>query len=273
MKILAFDLSETIDFKLISSSYGISQVTKWEEPLILQYLEKNIHIYQFGAAVFFGHTEKEAFNFFSEMETKTLKKINYGNIEIINYIMADAPPAAAEDWNNEEYIFDQYEETIYFNNKLFNQKFLKIISFVIAQSAALERYDKLTENLETEIERTMAWFNRYKYLLPLLANKSMDKSLQILRMRHTIVSDLMILDKPLIAWENIGCNELYDMLGRFFELNRRYKNISLKLDYSLETSKTLSDLFGHIRANFLELLIVIMILWEIIWELLKSKVF
>jgi len=269
MKIIALELSENPDFSIICKAYGLAQLTRWEDPLILEFLERNIHIYQFGAVIFFEHTEKEVFDFIIELGSKLNKKISYGKMDYLNFSISSEQPYEMKNWDNEEFIFDRYEEFIYFNEKFYSQKFLKTVSFILAQSSALERYNRATEELENEVERTMSWFKKNKLFLPVIMNKSLDKTLAILKTRHTIVSDLMILDKPASAWESSVCDELYETLGRHFELSRRYKNISMKLDYALETYNTLSEIIGHSRANFLELLIVIMILWEIIWEFIK----
>jgi len=264
-------MTENIDFSLLSSYFSIPQITRWEEPLILNFVEKNIHIYRFGAVVFFGHSEKESFDFFLELEKGLKKKNNFNRTDAINCEIVENPPIDIKNWNDEEFYFDQYSEIIYFNKSNYNPNFLKIISFALAQSVSLERFDKLSEDLEDEVEKTMSWFKKYKTLLPVLANKLFDKTIMILKIRHTIMSDLMILDKPYTAWENIACDELYEIISRHFELNRRYKSISSKLDYGLDSAQTLSNMFQHSRANFLELLIVLMIFWEIIWELIKIK--
>lgn len=269
MKMISLELSENPDLTKICSLYGIAQITRWEDPLILEYLERDIFIYQFGAIVFFDHSEKEVFDFIAELQNKLEKKIGYGKMDDLNYSINAKPPYEIANWDNEEFIFNQYDEIVYFNEKYFSAKFLKTVAFVLAQSAAIEKYYRLTEELECEVDRAMLWFKKNKLLLPVISNKSLDKTIAILKTRHTIVSDLMINEKPSAAWENSVCSELYETLGRHFELSRRFKNISKKLDYALETYNTFSDIIGHSRANFLELLIVIMILWEIIWEFIK----
>jgi len=247
-------------------------VAKWEDPLIVEFNGKTIHIFRFGALVFFGHSEKESFEFIGEIEKHSGKNYSFGRIDFIEFEIVEQPPIEIKNWKDEEFYFDPYSEFVYFNKSLFIPNFHKILSFTIAQSVTLERFDKLADELEEEVDNIINWFSKFRLLMPLLGNKSLNKTIKILKTRHYIISDLMILDKPYTAWENTACDELYEIISRHFELSRRYKVIESKLDYGIETAQTLTNKLEHSRANFLELLIVIMILWEIIWELLKIKI-
>ncbi|HON56209.1 MAG TPA: RMD1 family protein, partial [bacterium] len=243
IKIRAFDLGENIDFSKLSNALGVMQVTKWEDPLIVDYLDNRVFIYQFGAIVFLNHTEKESFDFIEELQTKIFKKFNFGRTDTIDYsIVSSAPASEIKNWNDEEFYFDHYDETIYFNANFFSEKYLKIIAFTIAQSVVLDRYNKLSEELEEEVERILNWFKRYKKILPILTNRALDKTIKVLKLRHNIISDLMILDKPALTWENTAFDEFYNVLSNHLELTRRYRTISSKLDYALDTAQSLSGM-------------------------------
>jgi len=273
IKIRAFDLNENIDFeKFIEHFKKNNTILRWEDPLIIEFNNKPAHLYRFGAVVLFSFEENEIFQLTEELEKIINKKLSVGKLEVLEYVITpDAPKDAdIKNWLTEEFYFDRYDEIIYFNQNLFDNKFLNIISFTIAQSVTLDRLNKAADDLEDEVQQTILWFKKYKKLLPILANRSLDKIVKILQMRHYIVSDLMILDKPYIVWEKTVLDELYELISRNFELTRRAKNITTKLDFALETTQSLSAISDHSRANFLELLIVILILWEIIWEFIKK---
>ncbi|HPG31916.1 MAG TPA: RMD1 family protein, partial [bacterium] len=190
MKILAYDTGEDINFNTLIAYYSTPQITRWEDPLIINFLQKSVHIFRFGPIVFFGHTEKESLEFIIELEKCLNKKIILGRVDDIEFEIEENPPVDAKNWSEEEFYFNRYAETIYFNKTYFNQTFLKIISFALSQSVALERFDKLSEILEEDVEKTMNWFKKYKSFLPILSNKLFDKTIKILKTRHTIISDI-----------------------------------------------------------------------------------
>ncbi|WP_129408848.1 RMD1 family protein [Marinitoga lauensis] len=256
IKIKAFDAGENIDIQMIASKLQLPIVTKWEIPLILNYNQKDVHIYQFGAFVFFDFLDKEIKEFINYLE-KLLE------IEIKTRFEDELIIKIVDDLNKNFYM-DNNKEILFINENIFSKEIISLISLAISQSVALERYEQLSDDLEEDIEKTINKYNKYKHFLSIMRNVAVGKALNLIKTRHEIISDIMILDKPTITWEWNVYDELYEILARFFELNRRYKILSHKLDSALESYTVLNEINEGARANFLEFLIVILIVFEII---------
>jgi len=80
----------------------------------------------------------------------------------------------------------------------------------------------------------------------------------------------MILDKPDIAWENELYDQLYQKLARYYELSRRYKNVTTKLDHAFEVASVLLEIHSESKANFLEWMIILLFVLEIVISLIEK---
>lgn len=256
IKMKALDAGENIDIQMIAAKLQLPIVTKWEMPLILNYNQKDVHIYQFGSFVFFDFLDKEIKEFINYLE-KLLE------IEIKTKF-EDELTVNIDGNLDKNFYMDKNNEILYINEEIISREIFTLISLAISQSVALERYEQLSDDLEEDIEKTINKYNKYRHFLPIMRNIAVGKSLNLIKTRHEIVSDIMILDKPSITWEWNTYDELYDILSRFFELPRRYRILSHKLDNALESYTVLSEINEGSRANFLEFLIVVLIIFEII---------
>lgn len=256
----AIDAGKNIDIAFIAAKLQLPVITKWEMPLILNYNQKNVHIYQFGTFVFFDFTDKEIKDFISYLE----KLIE----EEYKAVLEDELTIKIDNDIKDNFYIDYNIETLFIKEEFITQEVLSLISLTISQSVALERYEQLSDELEDEIEKTIYRYKKFKAFLPIIRNIVIGKTLNLVKTRHEIISDIMILDKPSITWEWNLYDELYESLARFFELKRRYKNLSHKLDYALETYTVLNEISEGSRANFLEFLIVVLIVLEIVMAFL-----
>ncbi|MGB9614965.1 MAG: RMD1 family protein, partial [Fervidobacterium sp.] len=64
-------------------------------------------------------------------------------------------------------------------------------------------------------------------------------------------------------WENEVYDQLYQKLSRYYELSRRYKNVTTKLDHAFEVASVLLEIHSESKANFLEWMIILLFIIEI----------
>ncbi|HNW91555.1 MAG TPA: RMD1 family protein [bacterium] len=269
MKLRAYDLGDTIEPGPLVSAFGVAQATRWEDALVVSFREHDVYVYQFGAVVFFGHTEEEVFEFCAELDRVTGKKYHPSRAETYTYEVVEDPPFPVKDWTDEEFVLDRYDDVAYFNVAHLETRYLKVLAFVLAQSTTLERFDRQADVLEEESEQTLAWYEKRINFLPLLLNRPLTATIRLLRERQKIMSELMVVEKPRITWTDTVCDEIYEALARHFEVSRRGRVVEVKLNYCLETAKTLASIAEASRNTFLEFLITILIIWEVIWEFIK----
>ena len=78
----------------------------------------------------------------------------------------------------------------------------------------------------------------------------------------------MILDKPDITWTNSEAAAFYEGMSEFFELNDRYEVIRSKTEILRNIIEGLSSISHSIRGLFVEWVIVVLIVFEVVLMIL-----
>ncbi len=238
MKIVAVDLGSDIDLKGLASEYKTTPPASWEDPVVLRHEIGEIHVYGFGVAVGIGIDSGELL--------KVCKKLGEG----IN-------PGYIEELELEKGNRIGFEDDTLKVPDI-DDPTLRIVSFALAQSVALTRMEELLDRLEDEVEEILSRKNPFK------GREATDKAIEILKVRHELISDLMILDKPSMTWESEYLDSLYEKVSQMYELGRRYRIAEKKLSSLLETVHVLLSVSAEAKGNFLELVIVVLIAIEIL---------
>lgn len=133
---------------------------------------------------------------------------------------------------------------------------LIIIALVISQSVGLEKYEK-------ELE---AYFERSKQLIELTNSYSPFKRAKLTRFiseltlsQYDMVSDLFLLDKPNILWENEDAENLYNDLSSILELKDRFEIVEYKLEGLKDDIDMVIDLSNHKHSETLDWIVIILI--------------
>jgi uncharacterized Rmd1/YagE family protein len=142
----------------------------------------------------------------------------------------------------------------------------ELISTVLAKSVALEKTEEqlgqINDKLETMIDRLEKGKLR-------IGNKELARTTaKIIRHEYNTLAYIMILDKPDITWTSSTAGEFYDRMLEFFELNDRYKILKSKTEILYNIMDGFSTISHSIRGLFVEWIIVILILFEIVLSLL-----
>jgi len=259
----AYAVTNEIDLNRIAADCNIPKKYTWEEPLVLQgeILSNILHrkklkneeilVFSFGSIVFINSTTED-----EKVFLKYLKKIK-DDIDINNY---------------EEYS-DDYELQVVENAKIeLTDKYLVVPSFqifypelvstVIAKSVALEKTEKHLESILDKLENMIDKLEKGKLNI---SNKEIAKTTsKIVRHEYNTIAYIMILDKPDITWTNSDAESIYDRMSEFFELNDRYIILKEKTDILNSIIKGFSSISDSIRGLFVEWIIVLLILVEIV---------
>jgi len=91
-------------------------------------------------------------------------------------------------------------------------------------------------------------------------------------MKHHIVSDLYLLDKPDIIWDDSSLESFYESLYKFFDLSSRFTSLEYKLNIMTENVTFLHEILNYKKGHFLEWIIIYLILFEIVFALLEHFV-
>lgn len=265
----AIAITNEIDLNKIAIHCGIPKKFTWEEPLIIKgdilnsILNKNVDetqqvlVFSFGSIVFINTTHTEEIKGFLTYIHSFEPDIDLINIDRYtdDYSLHIGENENLE-WTDEYVVVPEFE--IYYP---------ELISTVLAKSVALEKTEeqlgKIHDKLETMIDRLEKGKLR-------ISNKELaSTTAKIVRHEYNTNAYIMILDKPDITWTSSNAGEFYDRMFDFFELNDRYKILKSKTEILYNIMNGFSNISHSIRGLFVEWIIVILIVFEIVLTLLE----
>lgn len=143
---------------------------------------------------------------------------------------------------------------------------LIIIAHVVSQSVALELYEK---KLSDYYERSRHLIDSADTFSIFKRTKLSRFAKQLVLIRHDMLIDLYLLDKPNILWDNEAAEILYNKLANILELKDRFDIVEYKLNSIKDDIIMVMDLTNHNHSSLLEWIIIILILIEIIMGLIE----
>lgn len=265
----AFAITNEIDLNKIAIHCGIPKKFTWEEPLILKgdilnsILNKNVNdsqqvlVFSFGSIVFINYSHLDEIKEFAAYIRSFEPDIDLVNVDRYT---DDYSLHFSETENiklTDEYVVVPKYEFFY----------PELISTVLAKSVALEKTEeqlgKIHDTLEAMIDRLEKGKLR-------IGNKELARTTaKIVRHEYNTLAYIMILDKPDITWTSSIAGEFYDSMLDFFELNDRYKILKSKTEILYNIMDGFSNISHSIRGLFVEWIIVILIVFEIVLTILE----
>ncbi|MFS0777456.1 RMD1 family protein [Neobacillus sp. 3P2-tot-E-2] len=264
----AFAITNEIDLNKIAVHCGIPKKFTWEEPLILRgeilksILYKDVDnsqmvlVFSFGSIVFINHSTPNEITAF----------LNY-----LHSFEPDIEVKNADRYSDDYNLHIKETESIELTDEYvvvpgYEDYYPELISTVLAKSVALEKTEEqlgqINDKLETMIDRLEKGKLR-------IGNKELARTTaKIIRHEYNTLAYIMILDKPDITWASSSAGEFYDRMLEFFELNDRYKILKSKTEILYNIMDGFSTISHSIRGLFVEWIIVILILFEIVLSLL-----
>ena len=142
-----------------------------------------------------------------------------------------------------------------------------VVALTMAQSAAMEYYEGAVEQMFTQTDR---WVDRLeKQGTVSLRTRPFHKFIgAAVGTRSEVLSVLHLLDRPDEAWDDPGMGRIYDELRSEFDLVDRYQALELKLRSVQEALELILDVARDRRLVSLEVVIVLLIGFEIIMGLI-----
>ncbi|AIM15180.1 RMD1 family protein [Neobacillus sedimentimangrovi] len=269
MTFKAYAITNEIDLNKIAIHCGIPKKFTWEEPLILRgpilrsILDEEVKeseqvlVFSFGSVVFINHSSTNMINRLLTFIHSFEPDFDMGNIDKYtdDYSLHIAENEQIE-FDDEYVLVPKYEDF-----------YPELISTVLAKSVALEKTEeqlgKILDKLETMIDRLEKGNLR-------IGNKELARTTaKIVRHEYNTLAYIMILDKPDITWTSSDASEFYDNMTEFFELNDRYKILKSKTEILYNIMDGFSTISHSMRGLFVEWIIVILILFEIVLTLLE----
>lgn len=257
----AIAMCSEFNISVLQKYYGVTRKIKWEEPLILKngrlskykdFGNKMVYIFYFGTIVFVNFNNEEIKEFIEQLK----------NIEgSIKNISADMIYDCIDDFQ----IIEDTEEEINIDVskvKTVEQYHINMVAIVLSKSVALETIENRVSTVSDEVEDVI---NRFKKGQIFRNEKKMVSTIgSVLSFKHTIISYIMLLDKPDAVWKNEESKAFFDDLCDMFELNDRYESITAKTDFLINSTQIFADFSNSKKSTLLELVVILLILIEVI---------
>lgn len=269
MSFKAYAISNEIDLNKIASDCGIPKKYTWEEPLVLQgeilstILSRKVAdiqkvlVFSFGSVVFINHTGPDDVAVFLKYVRTFESAIDLKNLDVYTDDYSLHVGETVDTELTDEYVVVPEYEIFY----------PELISIVIAKSVALEKTEeqlgRILDRLESMIERLEKGNLR-------ISDKELARTTaRIVRHEYNTIAYIMILDKPDITWTNSVAGEFYDKMTEFFELSDRYQILKSKTEILYNMMDGFSTISHSIRGLFVEWIIVLLIVAEVILMLVE----
>jgi uncharacterized Rmd1/YagE family protein len=145
-----------------------------------------------------------------------------------------------------------------------------VIANTVAQSAAMEYYEKIVEDM---FVRTDQLVERLELRGTVPFNTRMLHQFigAAIGARNEVLSVLHLFDKPDEVWDDPALDRIYDQLRAEFDLSDRYTALELKLRSIQEALELVLEVARDRRLVILELAIVLLIVFEIVLALANHR--
>lgn len=143
-----------------------------------------------------------------------------------------------------------------------------IVALTVAQSAAMEYYERIVERL---LSRTSEFVERLERRgsVPFRTRPLHRFIGQAISTRGEVLVVLHLLDKPDEAWEDPAMDRIYDDLRAEFDLVDRYRALEFKLRSVQEALELLAEVGRDRHLLLLEVIIVLLIVLEVAIALIR----
>ena len=137
-----------------------------------------------------------------------------------------------------------------------------VMALTVAQSAAMEYYETIVEQLSV---RTAVHVDRLERTGNVaLRTRPLHRFIgEAISVRTEVLSVLHLLDKPDATWDDPAMDAIYEELQDHFDLQDRYDALASKLKSVQEALELVLDVARDARLVLLELTVVILIVIEI----------
>lgn len=144
-----------------------------------------------------------------------------------------------------------------------------VIALTVAQSAAMEYYERIVESLFARTAVLVEPLER-RGTVPMRVRPLHRFIGEAVGTRAEVLEVLHLLDKPDAAWDDPAMSDIYDDLRAEFDLSDRYRALESKLRSVQEALQLVLDVVRDRRLVLLEAAIVLLILFEIVWTLIQA---
>lgn len=243
-------VGESTDLKRVQENFKRYSFLNHDHPLIIRLLDGQFTVLtKFGTVSFWSVGDKLKKQFLSELMPFVKSRREFYPFHDKTRVVSGSP--------SERVTFVKIFLTDFTLEKM------KIISYVLSQSVALERYE---EEIEGNLKELGVIIENLKtHGRPMLRERALLKQIgKVLSVKQVAVAHLSLFDKPDEAWESPELESLYNQIQREYEMGDRFDIIDEKINFMSDNAKMLMDFIAEKRNAFLEMIIIALFVIDLI---------
>lgn len=243
-------LGESIDLKKVQENVRQYVYLNRDHPLVVRLLKDQYAVLtKFGAVTFWNVPYRLRMAFLKEIQPYVKSKKDHYQYDEDTKVLAGSDAT--------KITFDKV-----FLPDLGVQQ-IKIISYVLSQSVALERYEDEIESSLSEVGTIVD--NLKTSGKAMLSEKQLLQQIgKTLSVKQTTVAHLALFDKPEEVWESPELENIYNRMNAEYELQDRFDVLDEKVKYLSDISQMLMNFLAEKQNAFLEKVIIVLIAIDIV---------
>lgn len=261
--IKAIHLAERIRLKDLREKLSSSPVEFSNYEMVIRYTDDSyLFIYNFGSVVFFNVPE--------DLQTLEIGRIQEV-LQTQDRNLSSHETSRASDLFMMEVQPEAQGNKVYFDRIVVKERsfaILKITCMLLAESTALDDYEQLVEKL---LVQANVYSKRLRNEGRLL--RGTRELIQFIGLcldtKQEIISNLYIVDSPDETWENVDLDKAHQDMKLMMEIDTRYRALEYKIKIIEESLDVMIDLSKSRRATVLEMVVIILIAFEIVLTLVE----
>lgn len=249
LKIYAYQIAESIDLRQFRLSYaGKDSFANSSESFYVCGSGRLLNVFSYGVVVFcdYDDVQRSSFIEFIKPFCKNFLKEKMWD-EIVVQDKADA-----DKFGFGEVSLSRVDPDV-----------MRIVMLNVGQSAALDYFSQQASAL---LENTKTYTLQLEHSGHLrIGNKQLLKFIgKTLNVRNNIVENLYIIDSPDETWDDEYLTRVDAALKHTFDIKDRFRDLDYRLHIVKDNLDLFIDMMQHRRSHLLEIIVIILILFEVV---------
>jgi required for meiotic nuclear division protein 1 len=261
-RIKAIHIAEKLKLKDLRERFTQPALEFSNYEMIVRYsADSYLFVYNYGSVVFFNVSE--------DLQEKELSSIQEYRVPSDQSRATDVFLLEVQESSNNG--GQGGGNKVYFDRVVVSSlsyEVIKIVCMLLAESTALEYYEILIENLLVKTNAFSKTLRRQGRMLE--STEDLIKFIGLcLDTKQEIISNLYIVDSPDETWESVELDKVHQDLKSMMEIDIRYRALEYKIKIIQESVDVIVDLSKSKRETLLEMVIILLITFEIIISIIK----
>ncbi len=257
MKTYAFQVADIINIKNFKEDYAGTPVFSDSNELFYSNEEGQfLYIFKYGVVCFYNYDQTEMSRIMGLLKQYCR---NISEVKITEEYEIEVNPEK-DDFSYNSIIIREAEVEV-----------IKLIMLNVSQSVVLDYYSRQTELLLEDTQQ-YTFHLEEKGEINISGKKLKSFIGKSLNLKNKISENLYIFSSPPITWDNEYLNKTDQNLKKAFDLKLRTRNLQEDIQIIKENLDLFKEFLFHQKSDFLEIIIIILILVEVV-NLIIEKLF